>query len=136
MTRLLLAAILACFPHFRARHEIVRRFDAIAAAAHDASERHGVPPAILISVGFHETHLGVDEPDWGAPADRRHRHTAGTPDDAARALASGYRACHSWRGAVSRFRSGLCTPPPFARGYVASVMRLSQRLYARASASP
>lgn len=136
MLRLLLAALLAAFTHMPARHCIEARADEIATAAADASSAHGVPPALLLSVGFHETWLGCHgERDWGAPMDRRHRRTAGTPDDAARALATGYRVCGTWPGAVSRFRSGLCTTQrTTVREYVASVMRLASRISVRAEA--
>lgn len=139
MIRLLLTALLATFSHMPARHCIERRFDEITAAADDASERFGVPPALLLSVGFHETWLGCHgERDWGAPVDRRHRHTAGTPADAAASLAVGLRVCGTWNGAITRFRSGLCTVPPGdpRRAYVRSVLRLSRRVMARARRHP
>jgi hypothetical protein len=139
MIRLLLTALLASFTHMPARQCIERRFDEITIAAGDASERFGVPPALLLSVGFHETWLGCHgERDWGAPVDRRHRHTAGTPADAAASLAVGLRVCGSWRGAITRFRSGLCSVPEGdpRRDYVRSVLRLSRRVVARARRHP
>lgn len=132
MSRALVLALLTVFPHFPARRTIAERLDAIAATADAASVAHSVPPHILISVGFHETHLGIDEPDWGAPISRARRHTAGNADDAARVLARSYAICRTWRGAVARFRSGLCEPPEFARSYVASVLRLARRISAHA----
>lgn len=131
MLRLLLSALLAAFTHMPARRCIERRFDEIADVAEAASRAHDVPPALLLSVGFHETWLGCHgERDWGAPADRRHRHTAGTPENAASSLAAGFRACRTWRGAVTRFRSGLCALPADDRrqAYVGSVLRLAERL--------
>jgi hypothetical protein len=139
MIRLLLTALLATFTHMPARHCIERRFDEITTAAGDASDRFGVPPALLLSVGFHETWLGCHgERDWGAPVDRRHRHTAGTPADAAASLAIGLRVCGTWNGAITRFRSGLCSVPPGdpRRDYVRSVLRLQRRVIARARRHP
>lgn len=83
------------------------------------------------------------ERDWGAPSSSRDRHTPGTPDDAARALATGYAVCGSWRGAITRFRSGLCNANWLNRPelrievtrYVDRVTRLSQRLEAYATAT-
>jgi hypothetical protein len=122
-----------------ARHCIEHRFEEISTAASDASERYGVPPALLLSVGFHETWLGCHgERDWGAPVDRRHRHTAGTPSNAAASLAVGLRVCGSWRGAITRFRSGLCNVPEGdpRRDYVRSVLRLSRRVTSVAQRHP
>jgi hypothetical protein len=135
MIRLLLAALLASFVHMPARRCIERRFDEIASVANAAADHHGVPASLLLSVGFHESWLGCHgERDWGAPASRRDRHRAGTPDDAARAIATGYRVCGTWRGAVTRFRAGLCRlrATDERQEYVASVMRLADRIAARA----
>lgn len=129
---LALAALLALFPHFPTRPCVVQRTHAITTALVEGERAHGVPPALLAAVAFHETHLGCDAGEggnWGAPTDRRHRHTAGTPLDAARALARSYAVCGDWAGAVGRFRSGLCRPfNPAHRAYVRSVLRLRARL--------
>lgn len=131
MIRELILLLLTLFPHMSHGNRpcIERRVDVITEQAREASRMHNVPPHLLISVGFHESHLGCQETDWGAPASRTRRHTPGTPVDAARALANGYAACRSWEGAVFRFRSGLCrSRDPNVMQYVTSVMNLSRRL--------
>jgi hypothetical protein len=87
-------------------------------------------------VAFMETHLGTDDGEgggWGAPIDAQHPHKAGTSDHAARILARGRKTCGSWEGAVSWFRSGQCSPPPFAEKYVRDGLRLIERMHRRAA---
>jgi hypothetical protein len=135
MIRLLLAALLSSYPHIKYRTRIERRFDAIATAALDASETHGVPPALVVSVGFLESQFGADPRSggsWGAPRDRRHRHVAGGPNEQASALALGYRACGSWDRALHFFRCGLCRCPRVVGYTPDAAMRLAERIYARA----
>jgi hypothetical protein len=103
-------------------------------AAGAEAESIGVPAAILFAVARRESHFACapGERSWGAPVDRRHRHTAGGPMHAARALARSFAVCGTWRGAVGRFRSGLCDPwQPMHRSYVASVMRDVETIHAR-----
>lgn len=112
---------------------IERTHDAIVAAGVEA-ESIGVPAAILFSVARRESHFACapGERSWGAPIDSRHRHTAGTPMHAARALRRGYDVCGTWSGAVGRFRSGLCRPwQAVHRSYVASVTRDVETIHAR-----
>lgn len=106
----------------------------IASVLQDGEQNHGVPPLVLLSVGFMETHLGCDAGEggnWGAPISRLNRHRAGTPAQAAMALQASYRACGTWLGAISRFRSGLCRIPRgmahYPRGVVRLMTMLSQR---------
>jgi hypothetical protein len=114
---------------------IESRRDVIIAAAEAGERDHGVPPVILLVIGFAESHLGCDVGEgggWGAPISRTRRHTAGTPDHAARALARSYEVCGTWLGAVSRFRCGLCRCPRL-RGYdPTDAMRLVDRVSTRA----
>lgn len=130
--RTLLATLLSLYrPPADVRARIDRASEAIATAAAEASERHGVPVEILLAVGFAETHLGVDHGEggnWGAPTSRRRRHVAGTPDDAARALAWGYRRCHDWPGAVAHFRCGMCRCSRLVGYGPTTVMRIAGRL--------
>lgn len=133
MTRALVLTLLAIWPRMAARRCLESRADEIADHLETGRTAHGVPPEILASVGWHETWLGCHPGEgggWGAPIDVRHRHTAGTPEHAARALARSYAVCGTWRGAVTRFRSGLCRLPAgdSREQYVASVMRLARRL--------
>lgn len=141
----LLAALLALRPppgvlHHRGRPDTHPRAcieatrAAIEAAAIAGQSELEVPPAVLLAVGRRETHFGCNgESDWGAPASRTARHTAGTPRDAARVLSESFAVCHSWRGAIGRFRSGLCDPWQTAhRNYVAGVMRDIERTHVRA----
>jgi hypothetical protein len=134
----LLAALLGMLGHSRHTPCIERHRDAIAERAAAAETAHGVPPAVLLVVGLLESHWGCHPASggcWGAPVDRRHRLTAGTPDHAARALARSRAVCGSWAGAIARFRSGLCAPwQPAHRAYVATALRLVARAHARAGA--
>lgn len=119
---LLLSAILSIYPHMSGHNRacIERNFDDIVMVAVNADHDMGVPPAVLYAVGFLETHLGCDQGEggnWGAPIDRQHRHTAGRPSQAAASLATGYRVCHTWEGAISRFRSGRCQIPRSMASY-------------------
>jgi hypothetical protein len=98
------------------------------------ADQLGVPPGLALSVSFHETHVGCDRNEgggWGAPIDMQHRHVAGTPEDAIRALRRSFEVCHDWEGAVSRFRSGICRLPrnDQRRAYVRSVLHLAGVLY-------
>jgi hypothetical protein len=126
-----LVAVLPPIPHPQ-RERIRDRGDAIISMAAESSARYHVPPSVLLVVGFMETHLGTDDGEgggWGAPIDAQHPNQAGTSDDAARILAHGRKACGSWRGAMSWFRSGKCTPPLFARKYVNNGVRLIERVH-------
>lgn len=135
MAHALILALLALFtssPHHdciaRREPDIARR---LVAAEHD----HGVPPGVLLVVAALESHLGCASGSggcWGAPIDPRHRGTAGTSDHAARALARGFAVCHSWAGAIRRFRSGLCFREPPA-GYTSRrALQMIEQVYADA----
>lgn len=128
---LILTALLALLPGPQSRC-IERHRPQIVAAAVSGERDRGVPAAVLLVVGFAETHLGCDAGEgggWGAPIDMRHRHQAGTSDHAARALARSYAVCGTWAGAIGRFRSGLCTPWQLEhRAYVRRVLRIATRL--------
>jgi hypothetical protein len=134
-----LTLLLSLFPVVpaRARARIEARRATITAAVERAEREHGVPPGVLLVVGYGETHLGTDDGEggnWGAPISRARRHTAGTPDHAARSLARSYRVCGSWRRAISRFRCGLCSPRnPGHQRDVALRVRLVRGLYDAAS---
>lgn len=138
-TALILAALLILRPHSPARSCIDARHDEIVSMATRSAETFDVPVALLLVVGFSETHFGCDPAsggNWGAPRDRNHRQTAGTSDSAASALALGYRECRTWLGAVSHFRCGRCgTCPAGQPGYTArgALRRVRQlnRLVAR-----
>src|SRR5271154_4117052 len=133
----LLSAMIAVLPPIpqpqRGRIHLQR--ETIVAMATASSARYAVPPSVLLVVGFMETHLGTDDGEgggWGAPIDAQHPHKAGTSDHAARILARGRKVCGSWQGALSWFRSGQCSPPPFAETYVRNGMRLIERMHGRA----
>lgn len=123
-------------PHLQHRRCLEASRDRIVEALADG-ETIGVPAHVMLSVAYHESHVGCDgESDWGAPVDRFHRHTAGTPRHAIRALRRSYEVCGSWEGAVGRFRSGLCRPwNPAHRAYVHSVFVVAQRLQDEATAN-
>lgn len=136
---LFLAALLAIMPRVpepmrgcidRRRHEIVQQI-------HFAALAQGVPPAVLLVVGMLESHYGCARNSggcWGAPVDPTHRLTAGTPHHAAVALATSFRVCRTWQGAISRFRCGLCQCPARAgRGYSPEyAARLVEQVHSRA----
>lgn len=122
-TAAILAMLLVLRPHSPAQSCIDRRHDEIVEMATRSSTAYQVPVALLLVVGFNETHLGCDAGEgggWGAPIDAEHRQTAGTSDSAASALALGHRECRTWLGAVSHFRCGRCSTCPAAQpGYTA-----------------
>lgn len=140
MTRLLLLALLAIAgrsPEPMASCLAARRGEIIS-AAEIAGGLTGVPLALLLVVGFRETHLGCHPRSgggWGAPVDRLHRHTAGTAVHAARALSRGFAHCGSWEGAAAFFRCGLCTCP-YAPTYAPTTVRWVERVSARAGYAP
>lgn len=132
---ILLAALLALFPRAASVRRIEARQNEIARVAQVAAEAHHIPVSVLLVVGFMETHLGTDANEggnWGAPIDAHHRHTPGTPDSAARILEHSLTACHTWPGAISRFRCGLCVCPERTAPYTHNVMHLIARVHNRA----
>ena len=132
----IVAALLSLYPHQRFGNCIRRRQHEIAARAEGSATRHGVPVAILLSVGYLESSWGCHPRSggcWGAPVDVRHRGTAGTADHAAAALARSYRVCGTWLGGVSRFRCGLCRCPRLVGYEPGDAMALADALNARTS---
>lgn len=129
----ILLALLTAFPYMNGsnRECIETRRPVIARQLHETSTL-GVPPDLMASVAFAETHLGCDVGEggnWGAPIDARHRHTAGTHMSAARVLARGYERCGSWDGAVLYFRTGLCrSDVPTGRLYLRGVTAVRNRI--------
>lgn len=136
LAQLLFTALISIFPNTPSLRCLLARRTNIEADITRSSASYSVPAGLLVSVAFNETHLGCDRGSggcWGAPIDAQHRHTAGNSDSAARVLRTGYDRCHnSWRGAVSRFRCGLCACPEQYAGYVNHVLGLSRRLYTQA----
>lgn len=129
----LIALLLTIFPYMNGdnRQCIAERQVQIASQLEETT-RMGVPPALMVSVAFLETHLGCDRHEggnWGAPISPNERHTAGTHVHAARALLTGFERCGSWDGAVLRFRTGLCrTNASYGVNYLRNVQRLTRRL--------
>lgn len=135
IAHLIFVALMAMFSHSPARACLTARQDQIVTQAADAQASRGVPVGVLLAVGFMESHLGCDRASggcWGAPISPMRRRTAGTPDHAARALATSFRICGSWRGAISRFRCGLCRGPARYDRYVNTALRIVRGLYRRA----
>lgn len=133
IAQILLTALLHMFPYMSGNNRacIVRNFDSIAAVAEAAERDNGVPAAIILSVGFLETHLGCDINEggnWGAPISTTRRHVAGTPRQAAVALQHGFERCGSWVGAISRFRSGRCRIPTSMSNYPRTAIRIMTRI--------
>ena len=114
--QLIITAILAMFPHMSGNNRacIIAQRDTIAQHLLVAHQTYPELPMVLMAaVAFAETHLGCDAGEggnWGAPISPARRHVAGTPLQAARALATGIARCGSFDGAVMRFRVGLCQP--------------------------
>lgn len=131
-----LAALLAVLPARRPYSAcLTARAPRVIADADAASREHGVPVALLLSVGYAESHLGCARGSggcWGAPVSRLHRHTAGRASHAASALALGHRRCGTWTGALAHFRCGRCACDG---SYVARVAGLWQRVERRAEVS-
>lgn len=117
-----LALLLALLPARRPYAAcLAARAERVVADADAASREHGVPVALLLAVGYAESHLGCAPRSggcWGAPVSRTARHTAGRASHAASALALGHRRCGTWEGALAHFRGGRCTGHA---GYVARV---------------
>jgi hypothetical protein len=138
ITSRLLAALLAILPRVPQpqRGRIERQHDRIVEMATASAEAYEVPVGILLVTAFLETHLGVDNGEgggWGAPINRAHRHTAGTSDHAARALARSHEVCHDWFHAITRFRSGQCVFRRRLIGYEPDyAARLVTRMYEQA----
>ena len=132
-----LAALLALLPVPAARRAcIVARRDAIIAQADAAALADGVPVGVLLVVAFLESHIGCAPRSgacWGAPIDPRHRQTAGNARSASRALAWGYRRCHTTLGAISHFRSGRCVSGRLVGYRPEDAVRLLDRVTARAA---
>lgn len=135
----LLVSMLAVLPPTPLRRRIDARREMIVATATAGQELYGVPPALVLAVGFLESRWGADPRSggsWGTPVDMRHRNVAGPPVGAARALASSYRVCGTWLGAVHRFRCGLCRCPRLV-GYEAPyALGLAERALAHAGEAP
>lgn len=116
------------------RECIVQRREAIVSQLREAEETFGIPPAIMASVAFVETHLGCDRNEggnWGAPVSPTRRHSPGTHLHAARALATSWRVCGggTWEPAVLRFHVGLCRPGRRRSAYANTVLTLTHRLW-------
>jgi hypothetical protein len=131
-----LAALLAVLPARRPYAAcLTARAASVTTDADAASSEHGVPVALLLAVGYAESHLGCARGSggcWGAPVSRLHRHTAGRASHAASALALGHRRCGTWTGALAHFRCGRCV---CQGGYVARVGGLWSRVERRAEVS-
>lgn len=135
MSHIFLVALLSFFAHVpepQASRIAANRVQ-IEASVAESERVHGVPPAVMLTVAWLESHLGTAPGSggcWGAPVSATRRQTAGTPLQAARVLARGYEHCHhDWRQAVGFFRSGLCNGGRHP-AYVATASRLVRRLSA------
>lgn len=133
LAQLLLSAILSIYPYMSGNNRacIQRNFDAIASVASSSYQNFGVPQSVILAVGFLETHLGCDRGgggNWGAPISQSLRHVAGTPLQAAQSLQTGFRVCHTWEGAISRFRSGACRIPQNMAHYPANAISIITRI--------
>lgn len=133
IAKMLLAAILTLFPYMSGNNRacIERNATSIVNVVESAQRENGVPPAVLLTVGFMETHLGCDVGEggnWGAPISPQRRHVAGTPRQAAVALQHGFERCGSWLGAIARFRSGRCVIPPTMTRYPRTATWLMTRI--------
>lgn len=101
---------------------IERRRPAIVAQVAAVAASRGVPPGVLLVVGYLESHYGCDPASggsWGSPVDRNHRLTAGTADHTGRDLQTSRGMFGSWLEALSRYRCGrrVCPLPMRGNGY-------------------
>ena len=142
LAQALFAVLFTIFPHMPLSHRRCLRSHEVdvTGAAAQAAETTGVPVAVILAVGFLESHLGCDPASggsWGSPINRGHRLVAGSPLRAAEDLATSFRVCRkvSWEAAVSRFRCGLCRCrlPMVQNGYTpAYTMQLVRRMETQA----
>ncbi len=138
LTALILTTLLSIIPRVPQpqRGRLEARHDRIVAEATAAAAHHNVPVALLFSTAMMETHIGTDvgEGDgWGAPISRFRRHTAGTADNAASALAFGFRDCHTWLGATHHYRCGLCRCMHLLGYQAPQAIRLAEHTMQRAN---
>ncbi len=140
ITNTFLAVLFALLPNSPNQPLMDAARDSIAQQATEAANEYEVPITVLLVVGYAETHLGTDHGsggNWGAPIDGTHRHTAGTARSAARILRRGMDDCpeHTWRAAITRFRSGLCTLPAddYRVPYVRRVTHLIEAMHTSTS---
>lgn len=130
---LLLTALLSLFhgvPPYNMQRITITRQNIVQNAA-ESERQFGVPAGLMLSVAWMESRLGSDRASggcWGAPTSPQRRQVAGTPLQAARAMARSFEVCRSWEGAVARFRSGLCRAPQHQR-YINNVMSIARRTY-------
>lgn len=137
MIEALLSALLSLLPPMEQVRPCLREtHNRIVQHATAASAQHGVPPSILLVVGYSETHLGCDRAsggNWGAPVSPLRRHEAGTAHHAARALATSKRVCGTWQRAINRFRCGNCNGCNYGGGYTSTyVLRMARRIHVSA----
>ncbi len=125
--------------HARARLRCIeRRRPAIVAQAAAVAASRGVPPGVLLVVGYLESHYGCDPASggsWGSPVDREHRLTAGTADHTGRDLQTSRARFSCWLEALSRYRCGrrVCPLPMRQGGYSPGfAIGLVERVYAAA----
>ena len=94
---------------------------------------HGVPSPVLAVVAYLESHYGCDprsRGSWGVPWRFQGNYSGTQGNITARSLATGFRRCGSWEGAISRFRCGSCTTCPNDGGYTpAEAITLVRRVY-------
>lgn len=129
---IVLAAIML-FNHSPARACLIQRQAQIAEILQVSQQAYPeMPMTMLATIGYMETYLGCaanEGGNWGAPIDPQHRHTAGTPLHAARALWRSYEVCnHDWEAAARRFRTGLCHSTPVGTHYGQNALRTRHRL--------
>ncbi len=135
MTSQILLALLSLYrqPHPQ-RECLAARHDMIVERADASAARFGVPVVLILTTAWLESHIACDthEHSWGAPINRRHRHTAGGPDQEASSLLLGFNRCHSWLRAVHHFRSGSCHSPHLAGYQPQTAIDIAERTMARA----
>lgn len=114
---IVLAAILAIFPRMSHNNRacIEENRDRIIAQLQEIrsltpANQTPPPTEIVAAIGFLESHLGCDSPNWGVPLLDANRVSRGTHAHAIQSLASSFDKCGTWRRAVWRFHTGLCNP--------------------------
>jgi hypothetical protein len=142
VTKALLLALLGMF-RSPAQACMTRHAPENIEAAAEAAEAFGVPPGLLLAVGYLETHWGCSRAsggNWGAPISRARRTVPGRAHHAASALARARRVCggRTWRRAVMMFRTGRCEFEESRMiGYTPTeALSLARRVYLRAGIAP
>lgn len=131
----------------------LRRHPEVNVIVNEAADRHGVPPALLFTVGIFESGLDSNRPNGGpfgmthsieSQMCRRAEARCAPPSDrfarnaeaGAVELAIGRKTCGSWRGAATYLRTGKCALTTDHTDYGRRAMLLTHSLERHARPLP